>query len=502
MKNQLTLEKLESKLWDCANYLRGSIDSSEYKHYIFGLLFLKRVSDVFVEKREQIIDQYGEQASQDKDLYDFFVPDEARFDFLLQQAINIGEYINKAFEKVEEENTKLQWVLSSIDFNDEHKLNDKTIKQLVDKMNELDLSNSNLQDPDILGRAYEYMIRKFADDSGKKWGEFYTPQEVVHLLTRLADIEPHMSICDPAVGSGGILVSAVRELQKTNAQASTLELDWQESNRNTWAICKLNMFLHGISSATIKHGNTLTNPQLLNGTQLKKYDRVLANPPGNGDYDQSHFKNSDNFDRNKYGLPPKNKADWIWIQHMLASLKPDGKLGIVLDNGALFRSRSEGKIRKKVLQNDLIEAVIALPSNLFYNTSSPGCILVLNKDKPEPRQNKVLFIYAEEQKLRNSDVQIYKELSNQNQLTKEGIAKIYDTYQGYKTEDHHSRVVDMDEIAKNDYNLNIPRYVDTTQPEEKVDIQSTYDELQNLEKEQKTVDDQLKDYLDQLGYNL
>ena len=274
MWDKLTLQDLEKKIWSCANVLRGSIDSSEYKDYIFWLLFLKRVSDVFLEQREKIEDQFKD----DKDEYDFYLTEKAFFDNLLNKPDNIWEEINKALEAIEGENPILEWVLVSIDYNDKNKLTDEVLKKLLNHMNDLNLRNDNLENPDILWQSYEYLIKQFADDSGKKGWEFYTPKEVVQVLTKTADIKEWVKIVDWNCGSGWILVSCIEELKNKWLNQKDITIHWQEKNRTTWAIAKLNMFLHNIMDSRIEHWDSMIDPQLSENWELLKYDRVLANP--------------------------------------------------------------------------------------------------------------------------------------------------------------------------------------------------------------------------------
>ena len=493
MSDKLTLDELESHLWESANILRGSIDSQNYKNYIFGLLFLKRINDVFVEKQEEIIEDHGEVFKDDKDFYTVFVPEKALWANIKEQTRDIGAEINKAFEELEQENPFLEGVLTPIDFNDKDRLPDSLLEKLIQHYSEIDLSNENLEDPDILGRAYEYLIRQFADDAGKKGGEFYTPREVVELLVKILNPEKGMRVYDPCCGSGGMLIYSAEHIRNNNGNSmNNITLFGQEINLNTWAICKMNMFLHELYDAKIERGNTFTEPMFLEeGGKLQQFDIVIANPMWNQDYAKYDLQESQKYGRFSYGFPPKNKADWAWIQHMLASCNKEGKVGVVLDNGALFRSRSEGKIRKKVLEDDLIEAVIALPENLFYNTSSPGCIIIFNKEKPKERHNKVIFIYGEED---------YEEGSNQNFLRDEDIEKALNAYRNFEDIEKYCRVADIEEIERNDYNLNVPRYVDTTEPEEPVDVDKVLDELNDLENEREEIEDEMYSYLEELGY--
>jgi len=495
MPETLTLDKLESHLWESANILRGSIDSSDYKHYIFGMLFLKRVSDVFEENRAQVKEEYGEEFADDPDFYQesyFYVPEKARWSYIQGISQDIGAAINKAFEMLENENPVLEGVLASIDFNDKERLPDNVLEKLINHFSTYRLRNEDLEDPDILGRAYEYLIRQFADDAGKKGGEFYTPRQVVKLIVEILDPEPGMRVYDPCCGSGGMLVYSADHLKEEGHDETEISLYGQERNLNTWAICKMNMFLHGLYDAQIEKGDTMREPKFREDNDLQQFDRVIANPMWNQkEWSKEYLKDANPFGRFQYGHPPKNSADWAWIQHMLASATVNGKIGVVLDNGVLFRSRSEGKIRRQVLEDDLVEAVIALPENLFYNTSSPGCVLILNKDKPAEREDKVIFIYGEED---------YEEGSNQNFLRDEDLEKMLTAYKEFEAQEKYCRVADLEEIKRNDYNLNVPRYVDTTEPEEPVDIEEVLTNLDQLESEREEIEEKMNGYLQELGY--
>ncbi|WP_132056790.1 type I restriction-modification system subunit M [Halorussus amylolyticus] len=502
----LNLDTLRSHLWEAADIMRGSIDSADYKNYIFGLMFLKRLSDRFEEEAEEYIDQGIDEdiAYTDEDLHEFYIPDRARWDHIREQSTDIGATIQKALEAVENENDTIEErVLTSVDFNDKERLPDDMLDELVTHFDKLNLRNENLDDPDIFGRAYEYLIRQFADDAGKKGGEFYTPREVVQLIVECVDPQPGHRVYDPCCGSGGMLIYSAYHIREHGGRMDQISLYGQERNLNTWAIGEMNMLLHGLPGEEIAKGNTMTEPKFKDPASggLMQFDRVIANPMWNQKkWDKEWIEDNEPYNRFPHGLPPKNRGDWAWVQHMLASLNKTGKAGVVMDNGVLFRSRSEGSIRQSVLEDDLVETVIALPENLFYNTSSPGCILILNKDKSEDRKEKVQFIYAEDQELRESGVRVFEELSNQNELTDEGVAYIAETYQQGREENHHSRLVDLDEIEENDWNLNVPRYVDTTEPEEPIDVSEKLRELDELEQERRETDEKLQQYMEELAY--
>ncbi|OSP07320.1 type I restriction endonuclease subunit M [Halorubrum ezzemoulense DSM 17463] len=511
----LELDTLESHLWEAADILRGSIDAADYKNYIFGLLFLKRINDRFEEETSEIAEELTgddeepdedllEQIRGDRDLHEeFWVPERARWGHIAAQSSDIGATLNKALEAVEDENDAIaDRVLTSVDFNDKDRLADSTLEELVTHFSKHRYRNADLEDPDIFGRAYEYLIRQFADDAGKKGGEFYTPREVVQLLVECVDPGPGDRVYDPACGSGGMLVYSAQHVEDEGGDRDDISLYGQEKNLNTWAIGQMNVLLHELQDANIAKGDTITEPKFITEHgELEVFDRVVANPPWNQKkWNAEWVGDNEPYNRFTYGLPPKNRGDWTWVQLMLASLSETGKAGIVMDNGLLFRSRSEKKIRRPIIEDDLIESVIALPENLFYNTSSPGCIVILNKDKPEEREGKIQFIYAEDEELRESGVRVFEELSSQNRLTSEGVGYIAETYLTGREEDHHSRLVDIQEIEENDWNLSVPRYVDTTAPEESIDVSQKLDELDKLKTERQRTDEQLNEYMEELDY--
>ena len=502
---QLSPDQLKSFLWEAANILRGKIDSSDYKHYILGLLFYKRLSDNFKEDYDKQVKEVGEVVAKNPDMYKgsrFFIPDGSRWEDIRNTSVNIGEKINEVFAEVTRANTpRLDGLLDKIDFNDSARLSNEVVNSLVNHFSAQNLGSSVVSG-DILGDAYEYMIAQFADDAGKKGGEFYTPVKIVELLVKVLDPHENESIHDPAVGSGGILVTAGRVLKEKGHDPTKLQMSGQENIYNTYILSRMNMILHGYTDARIRKGDTFTEPQFTTADGgLEQFDMVLANPPWN-------LKNwlhktetvkgkkkvvqiEDPYNRIKYGRPPAGSADWAWIQHMYASLKPKGRMGIVMDNGVLFRGSKEKAARQAFVEMDVIDTVVGLPSNLFANTGSPGCLVFISKQKPKDRKGKILFVDGSKD---------YLEGKAQNHLREEDVQKTLATYHSFESVERYCTVANLDEIIENDYNLNISRYVDTTEPEVIVDIPEVLKELDQLEKEKAEIDQKLKGILQDLGY--
>ena len=494
----LSVAQLEQYLWAAADILRGSIDSSDYKTYIFGLLFLKRLSDRFEEETEKLIADGvpAAAARTDPDEHQFFVPERARWSAIGAAATDIGETLNKACAALEEQNAALEGVLAGIDYNDERKLGDArnrdtVLARLVQHFSQVSLRNDRMAEPDLLGRAYEYLIEQFADDAGKKGGEFYTPRMVVRLIVELLAPGAGMRICDPTAGSGGMLIECAHHVERRGGDPRNLTLHGQEKNLGTWAICKMNMLLHALPDARIEKGDTIRDPKLADEGALLLYDRVIANPPFSLDEWGREVAEGDGYGRFRFGLPPKTKGDLAFVQHMVAVLNRRGRLGVVMPHGVLFRSGAEGKIRQGMLREDLFEAVIGLAPNLFYGTGIPAAILLLNRNKPAPRRGKVLFIDASGE---------FEEGSNQNRLLPQDIEHVAGAFHAFADVEKYARVVPVAEIESNDCNLNISRYVDTAEEEERIDVADAVRQLRALERERAAAEATMNRYLTELGY--
>ncbi|SHJ48099.1 type I restriction-modification system subunit M [Tepidibacter formicigenes] len=508
MTQKINQEEINNILWQACDTFRGKIDSSIYKDYILVMLFIKYLSDTYKEHYEEYAKRYdgNEERIKRAMARERFVLDEkSTFEYLYDKRNDseIGDIINKALEHIEEENKgKLRGVFRNIDFNSEivlgkPKERNAILKHLLEDFNKLNLRPSRLSGNDVIGDAYEYMIAKFASDAGKKGGEFFTPSMVSELLARLVKPEENDRIYDPTCGSGSLLIKAFNKVPNKKAQ-----IYGQERNGQTHSLCKMNMFLHGIDDARIAWGDTLSNPLHLEDDKLMKFQVIVSNPPFSLDKWAMGFAGETNTDKKfkmeasldpyrrfEWGVPPSSKGDYAFVQHMLYSLAENGRMGVVLPHGVLFRGASEGKIRKQIIELNLLDAVIGLPENLFFGTGIPACVLVFKKNRTK---KEVLFIDA-------SGEGNYEKGKNQNVLREEDIQKIVDTYEKYESIDKYSYVATIDEIKENDYNLNIPRYVDTFEEEEPVDMDAVKENIANIKAELKEVEKQMAKYIEELG---
>ncbi|WP_417430960.1 type I restriction-modification system subunit M [Kiloniella sp.] len=495
--SQLTLDQLETHLWGAADILRGSIDSGDYKHYIFGLLFYKRLCDVWEEEYEERLAEYHDaELAADPDEHRFHIPEGHFWKDVRKHASNIGEHLNVSFHAIEDANFRLKDVFQDVDFNNKQRFPDAMLEKLLQHFEKHRLRRCDVE-PDMLGNAYEYLIAQFADDAGKKGGEFYTPKMVVRLLVECLQPEEGMSVYDPTCGSGGMLLEAFHHLERQNKNPHSLSLYGQEKNLNTWAICQMNLFLHDIDDSFVERGDTLRDPKhLVEGEvkAIKTFDRVLANPPFSlKAWGHEDWKDGDKFGRSLYGCPPKSYGDLAFVQHMLASLKDGGILGVVLPHGILFRGGAEGKIRKGLLEDDLIDTVIGLGPNLFYGAGIPACILILRKNKPAVRKGKVLIINGSEEII---------EGKAQNHLSKDNIKRLSEAFHAHSDQDKFARVVELEEIEANDHNLNISRYVSTEEEEEVIDVAAELLKLKHLQAQRNVAESKMMGFLKELGYDV
>lgn len=509
MNRKISQEDINSVVWKACDTFRGVIDPSQYKDYILTMLFLKYVSDVHKSKKAEYMTRYdGDEERADRAMRHerFIVPGNSTFDYLFEHRneTNIGELIDIALADLEIANrSKLSsedgsGIFRNISFNssnlgEEKEKNNRLKQLLIDFSDErLQFDESHLDDNDVIGDAYMFLIEHFASDAGKKAGEFFTPKEVSTLLAKLTKSKPGARICDPTCGSGSLLIKAGREVGSND-----FALYGQELNGSTWALAMMNMLLHGFDSATIRWGDTLRNPKLKEGDALMKFDTVVANPPFSLDKWGADEAENDRYKRFWRGVPPKSKGDWAFISHMIeVAYEGRGKVGVVVPHGVLFRGASEGRIRRQTVDENLVEAVIGLPANLFFGTGIPAAILIFNKGK---KTDNVLFVDASRE---------FENGKNQNRLRDCDIEHIVSTYDRFVAgelkagvaEEKYAYVATPGEIAENDYNLNIPRYVDTFEEEAEIDIAAVETELAQLETELAGVQAKMKEYLADLGY--
>ena len=493
-----TQDEINNKLWAAADSSRGTVDGGVFKDYILAFLFYKYISDLHLKEKNKLIERYGN----DKDRIAlkmrnarFSIPEGASFYDIYEQQNkdNIGEIINQALHAIENANQERLENLFLVDFNSQilgdTSQKNKMLRHLIQDFYTLDLKEV---EDDILGNSYMYLIQRFGSDAGKKAGEFFTVRQVAKLLAKLAQPKPGNRIADPAMGSGSLLLLAGEEVEAQGSKDYALY--GQEKTGSTYNLARMNMFLHGKDSARLEWGDTLNNPLLLEDDNLMKFDVVVANPPFSLDkWGEKHLE-SDKYNRFHRGMPPASKGDYAFISHMIETAKPQaGRVAVIVPHGVLFRSGKEGIIRTALIEENLLDAVIGLPANLFTTTSIPVAILIFDRSREEGGSNSdrkdVLFIDASKE---------FKAAKAQNELTEENIAKIVDTYTNRKEIEKYSHKATLKEIEENDFNLNIPRYVDTFEEETPVDIRAVQAEIANIDSELKNVEEQMKKYLEEI----
>lgn len=500
MSTKINQDEINGILWKACDTFRGAVEAASYKDYILVMLFVKYISDVWQEHYESLKEKFGddeEMILRRMQRERFVLPTGCSFQNLYDQRneANIGEIINISLEHIEETNKqKLSGVFRNIDFNSEANLGqtkdrNTRLKHLLEDFNDtrLDLRPSRVGNLDVIGNAYEYLIAKFAAGAGKKAGEFYTPAEVSELIAELVNPQAGERIADPACGSGSLLIKCGNQLLKNGIK--DFALYGQEITGATWALAKMNMFLHGMDNARIEWGDTIRSPKLIEDDTTMKFEVVVANPPFSLDKWGHDDAGNDPYKRFHRGLPPKSKGDYAFISHMIETTTQDsGRVGVVVPHGVLFRGSSEGKIRQQLIEENLLDAVIGLPANLFYGTGIPAAVLVFKRNRSDTN---VMFIDASRD---------YQDVKNQNRLRQSDIDKIVATYQARESVDKYAYLASFDEIKDNDFNLNIPRYVDTFEEEAEIDIEAVQDEISQLETELEGVKQEMNGYLKELGY--
>ena len=492
-KEEFTRGDLEGLLKKAADLIRTRVD---YK-YILILLFLKRISDRWMEEyrnkvqeliEDGIPEKIAKEEAKNPDFHTFSIPEEFLWDEIRKDVNTLPERLSNAMKKIAEMNPELRGVFNSVEFISftTNRENLQILHQLMEIFSEINLGTVS---SDVLGDAYEWILRYFAPLKAKE-GEVYTPREVIKLLVRIVAPTPGEEVYDPAVGSGGMLIESYRYVEeKYGKEVRKLFLYGQEYNPVTFGLCKMNLIIHDIKSADIRVGDSLLYPKIMHGGKPRIFDIVIANPPWNQDgYDENKLKNGEFWqERFEFGFPTKQSADWAWIQHMLYSSRR--MVGVVIDNGALFRGGREKKIREKIVEKDLVEAVILLPEKLFYNTGAPGAIIIFNKAKREERKGKILFINASQEYEKHPDVRKLNILSEKN------IERIVKAYEDFKDDDGFSRVVDLGEIKDNDYNLNVTLYAFPEIEEEEIDVEKEWEEIKRIDEEMQEIDERIEEYL-------
>ncbi len=469
----ISQSQLEQYLSKAAWILKGPVDASDFKSYIFPLLFFKRISDVYDEEYEIALKESGndkEYASL-KEFHRFIIPKDCHWKDVRETSVNVGVKIQNAIREIESANQEyLSGIFGDVQWSNKEKLSDELLNNLIDHFSQYNLSNSSIS-ADILGDAYEYLIKHFADLTNKKAGEFYTPRSVVHLMTKIIDPKENESIYDPACGTGGMLIESLEYLKKSNSNPKTLKIYGQESNLTTSAIARINLFLHNAEDFKIFKGDTLRNPGFFESDNLKTFDCVIANPPFSLDDWGSENWANDPYGRNIAGVPPKGNGDMAWVQHMIKSMNNNGRMAVVLPSGALTRKNKDEKIRESLLEQDFLETVICLGHNIFYGTPLSPCLLIFKKKKNHIKKNKIFFIDASE---------LIKIGRAKNYLEPEHVKKIFDLYVDYQDVKNYSKITSIENIKSNQYNLNISMYVEKIMQDDVLPVKEAFNNTKKL----------------------
>ncbi len=492
---QLSLSELENHLFEAANILRGPVDAADFKTYIFPLLFFKRISDAYDEETQLALNESDgdHEYAQFPENHRFQLPEGCHWKDVRAKTTNVGQAIQYALREIEKANQQtLYGIFGDAQWSNKDRLSDALLCDLIEHFSQLSLANRDVP-ADVLGQAYEYLIKKFADATNKKAGEFYTPRSVVRLMIHMLDPRESEAIYDPACGTGGMLLEAVHHVRERGGNIRTLwgKLFGQEKNLTTSGIARINLFLHGVEDFQIVRDDTLRSPAFFVGDRLASFDCVIANPPFSLEQWGDELWLKDPYGRNFAGLPPRTSGDYAWVQHMLVSMAPKtGRMAVVLPHGVLFRMGAEGEIRKRIVERDLLEAVIGLGPNLFYGTGLAACILVFRARKADERRGQVLMIDAS---------RLFKKGRNQNTLEPEHSVQIFEWYRAYRDVPGAARVVALDEIAHNDWNLNIPRYVEPVAQEETITVAEALINLKTALADAYAAEDRLNILLNQAG---
>lgn len=496
----INLKDLEAHLWHAAHIITGPIDASDYKTYIFPILFFKRICDVYDEEFADAMEQLGDEELAKGDMFHRIkIPTEFHWDAVFSHTKDIGQALKDAFRGIELANEQLHGIFGDASWTNKERLSDELLITLLNHFNKIDLGVASVRNDDM-GRAYEYLIKRFADKANKKAGEFYTPRTIVRLMVNILDPQAGESVYDPATGTGGMLLETVHHVKENGGDPRLLKIKGQEKNLTTEAIARMNLFLHGQEDFSIVRGDTLRQPKFLKDDRLETFDCVIANPPFSLKEWGYDVWEAAPYSRNQYGMPPKTNGDFAWVQHMYASLNDKGRMTVVLPHGVLFRSSAEGKIRTKLLKENRIEAIIGVASNLFYGTGIPACILVLRKQRPETHQDYVLIINAEE---------IFTKGRAQNTLSNAQADEIFSVYQQQEQQGPQAqeiegvaRWVPLSEIEENDFNLNIARYVQKPLVEETITVEEALKDFQHKLAALEKAEDELEALLIKEGFEV